>query len=103
MGYFTFSNISIGQYLMVEGCSVFTMEGFVYITRLYNRSVISRAREAEFSLVHIQFLDDLRSDIKLRTRNITKILFCKNMNDSCGQKLKLSNHYETANSRLRPS
>ena len=46
--------------------------------------------------VHIQFFDDLWSGIKLRTRNITKILFCKNINDSCGQKWKLSNHYETA-------
>ena len=35
--------------------------------------------------VHIQFFDDIRSDIKLRTGNIFKILFCKNMNDSSGK------------------
>ena len=32
--------------------------------------------------VHMQFFDDLWSGIKLRTRNITKILFRKIMNDS---------------------
>ena len=52
---------------------------------------------------HIKFFSDLWSGIKLGTRNITKILFSKNKNDSCGQKLKLSNHYETADPRLRTS
>ena len=55
------------------------------------------------AIVHIQFFDDLRGGIKLRTHNITKIVSCKNMNDSCGPKLKLSNHYETADPMLRTS
>ena len=36
----------------------------------------------------MQVLDDIRSDTKLRTQNITKILFCKHMNDSCGAKIE---------------
>ena len=46
---------------MVEGCSVFTMYVFVYITRLYNGSVISRAREAEFSLVQVTNKDSTKN------------------------------------------
>ena len=40
---------------------------------------------------HIQFFDDLRSGIKLRTINITKLLFSKhrvNMTDSCVEQIE---------------
>ena len=41
--------------------------------------------------VPIQLFDDLRSGIKLRTMNITKLLFSKhrvNMNDACGEQIE---------------
>ena len=37
---------------------------------------------------HIQVFDDLWSGVKLRTLNITKILFCKHMNNSCEAKVE---------------
>ena len=40
---------------------------------------------------HIQFFDGLQSDIKLRTINITKLLFSNhrvNINDSCGEQIE---------------
>ena len=44
-------------------------KGFVYITRLYNGSVISRAREAEFSLVQVTNKDTTKTTTVLFFRD----------------------------------
>ena len=53
--------------------------------------VASGSQNLKNETVPIQFFDDLRSGIKLRTINITKLIFSKhrvNMNDSCGETIE---------------
>ena len=53
--------------------------------------VASGPQTLKNEMVPIQFFGDLWSGIKLRTINITKLLFSKhrvNMNDSCGEQIE---------------